>query len=320
VGEFEWRQDQHASRNDHYFVAYHRHAVWTVSTAGGGGTAAEPPNAGSSFWLPLVGPTSLLTGILFYFGYVNERAFYSYFGVSLSALDFSNTTYLEHIADTFLRPVATLVILLVILFVLHYLLDQVLSVAGVRSVRAVVLSLSSVAAVLVAVGLYGLYGEPRGLVSPLSLAASGVLLEYSVWTASRYADPGSRIGALTPWTQRRRGLIAALVLIATFWAVTDVAVGGGFAGARRVENGLPWGSRAVVYSEKDLHLSGWGVEEKALGGKDTAYHFRYSGLAPLLYARGRWFLLPVGWSRNNDSDVIVLLDDASRVRVDLAPR
>ena len=56
-----------------------------------------------------------------------------------------------------------------------------------------------------------------------------------------------------------------------------------------------------------------------LGGQDTAYHFRYIGLRLLVYAQGRWFLLPAGWTATNGSTVIVLDDDPGHVRVDLAP-
>jgi hypothetical protein len=54
-------------------------------------------------------------------------------------------------------------------------------------------------------------------------------------------------------------------------------------------------------------------------GKDTAYHFRYTGLSPLVYAQDRWFLLPVGWTAGAASPVIVLGDDPGRIRVNLAP-
>jgi hypothetical protein len=78
-------------------------------------------------------------------------------------------------------------------------------------------------------------------------------------------------------------------------------------------------SQAVVYSQNDLHLSGPYVGVAVLSGKNTAYHFRYNGLRPLVYANNRWFLLPVGWTHNNGLTVIVLQDDPDRVRVDLAP-
>jgi hypothetical protein len=299
-----------------------------MTALGGDSAAAEQPLEGEHgrFWrsatelLAIVGPTSLLTGILYYFGYVSTKAFYAYFGVSLSALNFSATNYLVRSVDTFFKPAATLLIISIILFIAHHLLCQALSRAGKRLVRAVALCFCSLAVVLAGLGLLGLHGELPGLASPLSLAASGLLLEYSAWVASRYAVPQTRIDALiNAGVNLRRGLIAALVLIATFWTVTDLAYRQGIATARLVEQVLPLEPQAVVYSNKDLHMPGPDVGIAVLSGKDTAYHFRYNGLRPLVYANHRWFLLPVGWTHNDGSTVIVLQDDPDRVRVDLAP-
>jgi hypothetical protein len=290
-------------------------------------TVEQPVEDGRHrFWrsatevLAIVGPTSLLTGILYYFGYVSTKAFYNYFGISLSALNFSASNYLVHSADTFFKPAATLLIVSIVLLIAHQLLRQALSRAGKRWARGVALCLCSLAIVLAGVGLLGLHGWLPGLTSPFSLAASGLLLEYSAWVASRYAVPQPRIDALiNTGVNLRRGLIAALVLIATFWTVTDLAYRQGIANARLVEQVLPLESQAVVYSQNDLHLSGPYVGVAVLSGKNTAYHFRYNGLRPLVYANNRWFLLPVGWTHNNGLTVIVLQDDPDRVRVDLAP-
>jgi hypothetical protein len=297
-----------------------------MSGTGGGADVAEESPTGGRIWgwasevLPVVGPTSILVGILYYFGYVSAKSFYSYFGVSLSALDFSTTNFLIRSPDTVFRPLATLLILLVGLVVAHHLLDQALSRAGPRWARRVALGMCGVSAVLAGVGLLGLYGEPRGLSSALSLAISGFLVEYSVWIASRYADPSPGIRALMHvGGGLRRGLIGALVLVATFWAVTDLADARGIATARVVELSLPLQSQAVVYSEKDLHLPGPEVGVTALDGNNSGYNFRYNGLRPLLYANDRWFLLPVGWTHDNGSTVIVLQDYPDRLRVDLAP-
>jgi hypothetical protein len=108
-------------------------------------------------------------------------------------------------------------------------------------------------------------------------------------------------------------------LIAVFWAVTDIAAERGTATARLVEPTLRIRPQAVVYSEKDLHLPGPEVGVVALSGADSAYAFRYNGQRPLLYANGRWFLLPVGWTHDNGATVIVLEDDPGHLRVDLAP-
>jgi hypothetical protein len=270
--------------------------------------------------LAVIGPTSILTGMLYYFGYASAKAFYSYFGVSLSALNLSTANYLIGNADTFFKPMATLLISLIILFIAHRLLGHVLNLGGKGWARGVALGLFGLAVGLAEVGLSGLYGQPIGLVSPLALAAAGLLLEYSAWIACRYAAPPPRINAsLRAGVHLRRGLIAALVLLATFWAVTDVANDHGIATARLVEQSLVLEPQAVVYSQQDLHLPGPGVNVTILGGPDSAYRFRYNGLRPLIYADDRWFLLPVGWTHDNGSTVIVLQDDPGRLRVDLAP-
>lgn len=299
-----------------------------MTALGAGPDAAEQSTQGtpSRFWrsaadvLTIVAPTSLLTGVLYYFGYVSTKAFYAYFGVSLSALNLSASNYLVHSADTFFKPAATLLIVVIVVFFAHHLLRQVLSRARESWAHGAALGLCSLAVGLAGIGLLGLYGELPGLASSLSLAAAGLLLEYSAWLAGAFAAPRPWLHAvINAGVNLRRGLIAALVLTATFWAVTDLAYDQGIATARLVEQSLPLEPQAVVYSDKDLHLPGPDVGLTVIGGKDTAYHFRYNGLRPLLYANDRWFLLPAGWTHDNGSTVIVLPNDPSRVRVDLAP-
>jgi hypothetical protein len=301
--------------------------VQTVSTTSGEAADAKPPDTGRSrFWrsardvLAVAGPAGLLTGVLYYFGHVSANAYYSYFGVDLSALDISTTNYLVRSAETLFRPLATLVIIMIVVFVAHHLLRQALSVAGPRWAGRAAVSLCGVAAALGVVGLIGLYRGPLGKWSPLSLAASALVLEYSLWLASRYAAPRPRMRSLIDaGVDLRRGLIAALVLTATFWTVSYLANERGISTARLFEQSLRLKPQAVVYSEKDLYLPGPEVGVTPLNGDENGYRFRYNGLRPLLYARDRWFLLPVGWTHDNGATIIVLQDDPGRVRVDLAP-
>jgi hypothetical protein len=292
------------------------------------GTKADAPadSKRNRFWGPVlevfafVAPTSFLTGTLYYFGLVSARAYYSYFGVSLSALDLSTTSYVVRSTDTVFKPAATLLLILVALFGVHHLLNYTLGQVSRSWARGVALGLCIIGAIAAGIGLLGLYGEPRGLWSPISLAASGLLLEYGLWTASKFGNPPPRIAAvIDAGVYLRRGLIAAMVFIATFWAITNLAQARGVANARLAELSLRLQSQAVVYSEKDLQLPGPEVGVTVLQGKDSAYRFRYNGLRPLLYSNDRWFLLPVGWTHDNGSTVIVLEDEPSRIRVDLAP-
>jgi hypothetical protein len=299
-----------------------------MTLASGQEEAAEPSSGAGHFRsrlsvadvLSIAAPTGLLTGILYYFGYVSTKAYYAYFGISLSALNLPTSSYLIDDANTFFKPAATLLIVLIALFAVHHLLAHTFKRARPRWARWVALGLAGLAAVLAGIGLAGLYGSAGGLWSAISLAAAGLALEYSMWTALRYADLSPGISRLIhTGVNPRRGLVIALVVTAAFWATTDLAYQQGVATASLVQLSLPLQSQAVVYSAEDLHLPLPARNITSLGGKDTAYHFRYNGLRPLVYSQGRWFLLPVGWTADNGSTVIVLQDDPGQIRVDLAP-
>ncbi|GAB3451671.1 hypothetical protein [Actinophytocola sediminis] len=270
--------------------------------------------------LALVGPVTLLSGILYYFGYVSARSFYAYFGISLSILEFSPASYLVRSADTFFRPVATVLVVILAVYGGHRLLAHYLGRAGPRRVRLICLAVLAVGVALGALGVAGLYGWALGLVSPLSLACGGLLVEYALLLLARHGKPVGQVAHLVgSGVYLRRGLLAALVLTAVFWAVTTLAQRRGADNAELTELTLVLQPQAVVYSDRDLHLPGPGVGRTVLDDGAGSYRFRYNGLRPLLHANDRWFLLPVHWRHDNGSTVIVLPDEPGRVRVDLAP-
>ncbi len=270
--------------------------------------------------LALVGPVTLLSGILYYFGYVSARTFYAYFGISLSILEFSPASYLVRSADTFFRPVVTVLVVVLVVYVGHRLLGQHLGRTDPRRVRWICLAVLTAGLVLLALGVAGLYGWSLGLVSPLALASAGLLVEYGLLLLSRHGKPAGPVAQLVgSGVYLRRGLLAALVLTAVFWAVTTLAQRRGEHNAELTELTLVLQPQAVVYSDRDLHLPGPGVGRTVLDGGESSYRFRYNGLRPLLHANDRWFLLPVHGRHDNGSTVIVLHDEPGRVRVDLAP-
>lgn len=268
----------------------------------------------------VLGPVSLLTGILYYFGYVSARAYYSYFGVSLSILDLPADNYLLGDADTFFKPVAAVLLLSIVTLAIHQLVSQLLGRARRPWAIAFLAALGAVTAALAVIGLLGLFGQPGGLASSAALAIAGLLAEYIAWAVTRSpVTPARIVAAIRRGRRLRRGLILSLVLIAIFWSVADMAYQRGISDAQLVELSLPLRSQAVVYSDRDLDLPRPDVGVTALRGKNSAYRYRYNGLRPLLYAHDRWFLLPVGWTHDNGETVIVLQDDPGHLRVDLAP-
>ena len=268
----------------------------------------------------LLGPTTLLSALLYYYGYVTLRSYYTYFGISLSVLDLAPADYVRRSPDTLFKPIGYLTTALVVLFAAHVLLTHQLATTKPHLVRRALIVMGSAAIVVGGAGLLAFYNAGQGVVPPLCLVVGVGLLEYSLWLLCRYGRPSTASrNALTRTEDMRRGLVIALVVIGTFWAVNGIARDRGEVLARGTERSLVLQPRAVVYSAKDLRLPGPDVKTFPIDRPGSAYAFLSNGLRPLLFANHRWFLLPAGWRHDNDATVIVLRDDTPGVRVDLAP-
>jgi hypothetical protein len=157
------------------------------------------------------------------------------------------------------------------------------------------------------------------LVGPLALGGGAILLQYALDGPGPGILPVAVSSPLAGTRLVRRVAIAALVLIAIFWATANLAHRRGDEAARLIEASLPLQSQAVVYSKNRLQITGPGVGVATLDPTEAQHRFRYNGLRTLLHSGGRWFLLPVGWTADNGATVVLLPDDSPDIRVDLAP-
>src|SRR6476646_4895122 len=69
--------------------------------------------------LGIVAPTTMLTAVLFYFGYVSSRAKYEYFGLDVNILGLSTQEYIMRSGQTLFVPLLALILLGVVLLMLH---------------------------------------------------------------------------------------------------------------------------------------------------------------------------------------------------------
>jgi hypothetical protein len=271
----------------------------------------------------VVAPASLLTAILYYFGYLREHALFAYFGVDLGTAGLSTTDYVVRSAGTMFLPVVTLLLIAMVAVVVHHVLSYVLGRSGRAVARTTWFAVAVVAVLLLSLGVAGLRhrGELPGspLVAPLALGGGAVLAEYAVRLAQASEHLGPQMSrALALSRNLRNGLVIAVVLVAAFWATADVAQQRGIAAARAIEASLPIRPKAVVFSTQRLQVGGPGVTLTELDRKDAAYAYRYDGLRPLIHSGGHWLLLPAGWTHDNGTAVIVLPDTTEAIRVDLA--
>ena len=278
-----------------------------------------------SFWnragqlAVILGPTTVLTASLYYVGYVSTKAFYSYFGINVSALDISTSTILLRSVDEVFDPLSVIVLISFAAFVLHHIFVTAVKRRPARTARGLAIGFACAGLVLAGLGVAGLSGLSRSIITPWALGLSGIALEYACWLTTRYASADSALGGLVrAGVNLRRGLIAALLLVAVLWGATAFADSRGTARARALEKSLPLQPQAVVYSRTDLRLTGPGIGLTELPGTPEDFRYRYNGLRPLLHTKGTWLLLPVGWTSQNGSTVVMLADAPQVVRVDLA--
>ncbi|GAB3981237.1 hypothetical protein GCM10029978_081460 [Actinoallomurus acanthiterrae] len=271
----------------------------------------------------VLAPAGVLTALLYYFGYTRMQALYDYFGVDLGSVGFATTDYLVRSAGPLFAPLASVLVAGVAVVIAHHVLVLVLDRLSPRW-RCVIwgcLAAGALAALTIgAIGLDRRAALADPILSPVGLGAGALLLEYAIENALICGTVPERLAAVLASTRvLRRGLLIGVALVAAFWATASVAERQGRTQARAIEVSLVFQPKAIVYSRERLQIEAPGVRVVRLGGgADSAYAYRYDGLRTLVHARGRWFLLPAGWRRDNESPVILLPDSRNDIRVDLA--
>jgi hypothetical protein len=260
----------------------------------------------------IVAPTSLLTGLLFYFGRSRAAGYYRYFHVNSTVLDLSTNDYLFTSVDGLFVPLSVAALLaLVALWANRLLLTRVSAGRRRRAVRLLAPAAGLIGAVLVVLAFTDLLTEGNvfGSNSPtggLCLAVGVLLAVYAVrllrLTAPAPEQAGGRRAAtgLAEW-----GAAFLLVSIGLFWAAQAYAFGVGIGGAITLHRALPTVPEAVLYSQQSLSLDVPGVTEVRCADPDAAYRFRYDGLRLVRQAGNQYLLLPATWDRTTGTAVLI---------------
>jgi hypothetical protein len=283
----------------------------------------------------VVAPLSLLTALLFYFGYASARAQYDYFGIDVDTIGMSTQDYVMRSPAPLLTPLLTFVLLGVALATLHESLRR--RVQGARSAaegtdstapeqrrlrrwRALArgLTVGGWATLLVGVGLLLAYSylAPRWgyypLITPVVMAVGAGLALY-----------GRRVARLLGDRQGFRPVVLLLALVLAtnvFWATATFAEWSGRGTAMELADHLERLPSVILDTTEQLHLTSPGIEESVLRTAEGApadgqtYFYRYRGLRLLIQGSDRLFLVPGGtWSASN-STLVVPLDSSVRLQ------
>ena len=277
---------------------------------------------------------TLVTAVLFYFGWRRSDVQARAMGVDVSLFGFSSSDYVLRSISALYLPLLVALGLLLAAGLLH---GRVLAglqapawrvpgrreraaAAAARVARGAIWTAAACVGLVLAAGLPSLPGavetaaarlqEQQWLV-PLVLVAAVLVATCGGWLAQRLRPP-VRPAASSPWAALLPPLVAAgAVLLGTFWLLEEYASAVGRGQAVQLAQGVDRLPRAVVLSARPLHLDVPGVAEQRLpatgGGPQDAAGFRTTGLRLLARSGGKVVLLHDGWEPRTGT-VVVLPD------------
>jgi hypothetical protein len=291
--------------------------------------AAEPPGSGlpqlTRILGAIVAPTTLLTSLLFYFGWSHAFWFFDYFGVNSTLLGLTTRDYVQRSLDGLFVPLTVVGCAALLALWGHAMLRARLAAGSrPRLLGVLVPAMAAGGLVLAAGGLWSVFAATpltRYLVvAPLSLAFGVVLLAYAVHLRRLLTTGQGEAGhgrspqrvAVAEWAG-----VFVLVGLSLFWAASDYSSAVGRSRARQLVAELPTYPRAVLYSERSLSLAAPGVREVRCHDPNAAYRFRYDGLKLVLQSGDQYLFLPEAWSRGDG--VAILMPRNASLRLEFVP-
>ena len=295
-------------------------------------------------WASVIAPASMVSALLFYFGYVSSRAQYAYFGVDVDTIGLGTQDYIMRSPQPLLVPLLVLTLLGSGLLTANNILRKraVIAVgqaAGARTRRirrlvrlAIVIGLFELAVGVVLLFLYAAVRNWAGydLVTPLLITTGGALVAYSSHfssflerieegrVAAGEAEPrpveSSFVNDPVPPRRMVQILLYILVAASTLWATATIAQWSGRGLAQDTARHLDSLPRVILDTKERLFLRSPDVEETVLPAADgQTFRYRYRNLRLLIVGRDRMFLVPEKWSASN-STLVVPFGDSTRVQ------
>jgi hypothetical protein len=275
----------------------------------------------------VVAPATLITALLFYFGWTRSRAQAAYFGINTDLLGRSSQEYMLRSIGSIFWPLILLLACLLFALLAHAGAKKLAARGRARLLFLLALVGIVVGAALIVLGVLGVVWSPRAgggaVFTPTAFALGIPVFTYSVFVAlsALSREPGK-----LPVLPRGAAIVVAgLFSVFVFWAIGNYADYRGRQLAARTAANLNQLPGVIIYSPHRLYLDGFGVKEEALSSSDASYRFRYSGLRLFARAGTRTFLLPSGWCRQDRDDrcehdpVVFMLQDDDSIRLDFTP-
>jgi heme/copper-type cytochrome/quinol oxidase subunit 2 len=272
----------------------------------------------------VVAPITIISALLFYFGYVSSRAQYAYFGIDVDTIGLSTQDYVMRSPQPLLVPLLVLVMIAVALVALHLWVTAWLGRARPERARIVTHRALYIGLVILAAGITLIILYPvladwpyYNLVTPIIVAVGAGVVAYSWRLVSRLPpQPDALPSPAGSPALRRMGLVSLCVLVAAtlFWSTATIAQWSGRGLARQDARHLDDLPRVILDTKERLYITDPFIKETALPPSEgQTFHYRYRNLRLLIQGKDRMFFVPDAWSAS-DSTLVVPLDDSVRVR------
>ena len=275
----------------------------------------------------VVGPTALLTALLFYFGWARANAQANYLGLDVTLFEFSTQDYLlQSISSVFVPFGEVLLVALLLLWAHRVVSGRLARQPGHPAWPWLAGSLAGIGTLAFVAGVV-FYNDDTPtdgvlLLTPLSFVVGVGLVSYAVLIDRRRrgvssnpeadgsADGGSATRPLPPLSVI---IVSVLLGVGLVWGVANYADIKGRQLGEFVADQLAFRPGVVVYSEKGLQIDEPGVTETRFDEPDSAYGFRYDGLKLLLRSKSRYFLVPASWSVDGGTTIVLTEEPSLRL-------
>ena len=290
----------------------------------------------------IVAPTTLITALLYYFGWVRTDEQASFLGLDESVLGFTVEDYLLRSISSMYQPLGVgLLTILAWLWLNSWIndfargqppatqrpnrrkgaTDPRRSLSPSRRLdllRLITQVMGGVGSIGVAFAVFEIAADRHDVgrpALPLIFAFGIAMLGNARYLHRRHIqqDNGSGLPAKAKLPILESTLIVLLIFLALFWAVSNYALSVGRAQAAQLVTFLHCRPTARIYSENALLLEAPGVVTNEFEEPGSAYRFRYEGLKLLLRSDDKYFLLPEDWTQQR---VVFVLADNDAIRVD----
>lgn len=275
-------------------------------------------------WVGVIGvfvaPTTIVTGLCFYFGYEFARAELGYFGVDSDIVGYTSTDYLLKSVSVLYAPLVALVLVwAAALWGAEFARRAMNRRRHSRTLRAIGRALIGIGAVSTVRGIVGVVSpigapseESADLITPIMLVFGLTALVLGYWLLSGTRDTPR---AITSAERVTLGLAAVVVVLALFWIANIFATAYGTNEAERIAAKL-WTKESTIslYTTEPLDAPRELIDEKVLAaGPPTQY--RYKCFRSLATHGDRWILVPARWTPEFGYVVIVDIGTANQVSI-----